>query len=116
MEEPRPKAQAWPHAEVAFAQGDEGREQHHGVGAEVVRLHLEVVQEFMEELAHRETKTASEVCGEDNVFAGLRRQQQLIGGHAKDRLRRHLASALEAEYIVSVTSEPSHPQQAEAMS
>ena len=92
--------QARPHAEVAFAQGDESREPHHGVGVEVMWLHLEEVQELAKELAHWEAKLASEVRGEDHAFAGLRCRQQLIAGHVKDRRRRHLACAPEAEHVV----------------
>ena len=61
MEEPRLEAQARLHAEVAFAQGDKGLEEHHGVGAEVMRLHLEEIQEVTEELAHREAEPTRRV-------------------------------------------------------
>ena len=38
LEKPAPQANSRPHPKVSLAQSDEGREEHHGVGAEVLRL------------------------------------------------------------------------------
>src|SRR4051812_18505654 len=57
VEDTAPQDDRGPHPKVDFAQGDEGREEHHGVGAEVVRLKTIEIKKVLEEFAHREPKS-----------------------------------------------------------
>ena len=99
LKEPPPQADSGPHPKVALAQGDEGREKHHGVGAEVVRLKAIEIQEISEEFAHRKPKSAVEVGAEDHLLAGLGHRHELRSGDAEVDVLRQLAGAAEHEYL-----------------
>src|SRR3954470_11288427 len=109
LKETAPKSHSWPHPEVSLAQGDEGREEHHRVGAEVVRLEAIEVEKISEELAHRQAESAVEVCPEDHSFAGPGRRHELISGNAEVKGPRDLAGAAEHQdlHLRDVGSLPS---------
>src|SRR3954462_8097175 len=95
LKEPAPKSHSGPHPKVSLAQGDEGREEHHRIGAEVVRLEAIEIEQISEELAYRQAKSALEVCPEDHSFAGPRRRHEFISGNAEVQVPRDLAGAAE---------------------
>ena len=64
-------------AEETLAQQDEGRQQHHHVGGEVVRLKLVEIQKCAEEAARGEADTAQAVRVEDYSLAFLRCRRNL---------------------------------------
>ena len=61
-----------PELKVAFAEGDEGGQQHHRIWCEVVRLDLVESEEGAEEAARRQAEAAKKVRPADDVFAVLR--------------------------------------------
>src|SRR3954471_3284554 len=82
LKETAPQSHSWPHPEVSFAQGNEGREEHHDVGAEVMRLEAIEVEQVSEKFAHRKAESTVEVCSEDNSFASSGRRHELVSGDA----------------------------------
>src|SRR3954469_18201375 len=95
LKEPAPESHSGPHPKVSLAQGDEGGEEHHRVGAEVVRLEAIEIEQISEELAYRQAKSALEVCPEDHSFAGPRRRHELVSGNAEFKGPRDFAGAAE---------------------
>ena len=65
-------------AEVALAQGDEGRQQHHRIRGEVVRLELIEFELGAEEGAHWKADAAQEVRAEDHPLALLRLRRDFL--------------------------------------
>ena len=61
VEESSPQLDGGEDAEVALARRDEGRQQHHGVGRQVVRLEMAKLHKGAEEPALREAKAAEEM-------------------------------------------------------
>ena len=61
LEEFPPELEGGKDAEEALAQSDEGRQQHHRVWSEVVRLELVELEEGTEEAARRQAKAAQAV-------------------------------------------------------
>jgi hypothetical protein len=60
------------YAGEAFTKGSEGREAHHGIGRDMMRLQVVGVEEVPEEVRRRQTKAPLEVGDEDDSFAGFR--------------------------------------------
>ena len=73
-----PELEGGENAKKAFAQGDEGGQQHHRVWSEVVRLELIEVEEGAEESARRQAEAAQEMRAEDYPLAFLRRRRDLL--------------------------------------
>jgi len=99
MKDPPPQANGWPHSKVALAQGGEGREQHHGVGAEMVRLQPEEIEEIAEEFAYGKSEPAVEVRKEEDALAGLGSRHKLGPGDAAVDVLRNLAGTAEEKNV-----------------
>src|SRR4051812_14281694 len=95
LKEPAPESNSGPHPKVSLAQGDEGREEHHRVGAEVVRLEAIEVEQISEEFAYRQTESTLEVRPEDHSFAGPRHRHELVSGNTEVQIPWDLAGAAE---------------------
>jgi hypothetical protein len=68
------------YAGKAFAEGSKGREDHHSVRRDMVRLQLVGVEEVSEEVRRRQTKAPLEVGNEHYAFAGFRGRRSLSRG------------------------------------
>ena len=85
LEELPPELKGGEDAEIALAQGDEGRQQHHRVGGEMVRLELIEFQPGAEEGAHWQAEAAKEVRVEDHPLAIPRLRPDFLRGRKADR-------------------------------
>src|SRR3954471_21282372 len=83
VEEFPPQLDCGENAEVTLAKSDEGRQQHHRVRGEVVRLEAVEFQERAEEPARRQPKAAREMGAEDDALALRRAGDTSVGGGAR---------------------------------
>ena len=79
-----PKLDGGEDTEEAFAQSDEGGQQHHHVRGEVVRLKTVELEERPEEAARRQAEAAQAVRAEDDPLALLQRRRDLPRGRQAD--------------------------------
>ena len=78
LEELPPELEGGENAEIAFAQGDEGGQQHHRVRGEVVRLELVEFEKGTEESTHWQDDAAQEMRVEDYPLAFPRLRRNLL--------------------------------------
>jgi hypothetical protein len=67
------------YAGIALTESSKGRQNHHRVCRQVMRLQDIVIQEVPEEVANRQSKASLKLGDEDNAFAGLRCRHNLTG-------------------------------------
>jgi hypothetical protein len=67
------------YADVALAESGKGRQNHHRVCQQMMRLQAVVIQEISEEIANGQNEASLKVGDEDDSFAGLKCRHSLAG-------------------------------------